>query len=68
MAAAPPSSPLRHWDGSSRVGLLISALTSLSAASLLALPKLLCVFIGLAHLCLRRLRLQMETFQVVHFV
>lgn len=65
MAAAHPPSRLYHWDGSSCVGLLISVLTHCPAA-FHSLLKLLHVFVVVhARLCLRKLLLQVKTFQVV---
>ena len=61
---------LCHWDDTSRLGLLISVLTSLPHWHYPpSLPKLLCMCSVTVdtHLCLRKLQLQIEMFQVVHF-
>ena len=61
---------LCHWDDTSRLGLLISVLTSLPHWHYPpSLPKLLCMCSVTVdtHLCLRKLQLQIEMFHVVHF-
>lgn len=68
MAAAHPSSLLCHWDGSSYMGLLISVLISLPRDTIHSAQVALYAFVIVhVHLCLRKPRLQLKTFQVVHF-
>ena len=65
MAAAPPPGLLCHWDGSSRSGLLISALPSPPHDTIHSLPSSLLSVTAHVHLCLGKLRLQIKTFQAV---